>query len=527
MKWILTFLLVLLTLSGCSEKEAVSKNVLWVVTEESTTDGMNYQAEEAAKIFQQEHPSVTVNLEILPTDAAERSIHLKQLRTQIMAGNGPDVYLLPTGSELITNSRLKRNTDSIAVEPLLHDVEQIMYAGMFWDLQDYYEADTALNTEGLRQDVMDAGVVDGARYVLPLRYTMPVLLVNRDSEITKSLEAAGLSWNDGVGALAAYALDAGDTMLAAGLQLPEDVSVFPTLYDYQNGKNLITKEEIAAYMRLYQQWYALMNPVKQQMIEAARENTAAFLREEFHDYFSDVLEEFGFRFTMESFNDLFQYVISDNYWIQSRLPVYSTSLSTVIESTVLAEASDHAIDMYPLRRQDGSVGAVITYFGAVSANCKDAALGYDYLRLFLTEDFQWDGVRQKTDRSKDDMYYMASELQSSGLVENSWPVRAIGASSHLYSTFQYQNTYISSGISGTKQRLGQVKSTMVAMNDVVLPILDFDIDEARFPIYLAGEETLAYALSKLNNADGTAADVDIDALAEDIYQNLWWHLAEG
>lgn len=518
--------LVLQTMAGCTPVSQ-EKTELWVVTEESTSDGMNYQTEEAAKIFQQEHPEIAVKLEILPTDTTERSIYLKQLRTQIMAGNGPDVYLLPTGSELITDSRMKQNTDRITVEPLFSDIEQAMYAGMFWDLQDYYEADTALNTEGLQQDVMDAGVVDEARYVLPLRYTMPVLLVNRDSQITKSLEAAGLSWNDGISDLAAYALDAEDTMLATGLQLPEDTSVFPMLYDYQKGKNLITKDEISEYMRLYQQWYALSNATKQQMIENVQEETVAFLNEEFHGYFSDVLEEFGLRFSIESFNSVSQYVISDIYWIHSGLPVYSTSLSDVIDSAVLAEALQQQIDMYPLRRNDGSVGAEITYFGAISASCTDAALAYDYLRLFLTEDFQWDGIRPRADRSRDDANYKASEVQSYGFVEDSWPVRAIGASSHLYSTLQYQNTYITYGINETKARLGQVKSTMANLTDVDLPILSIDIDEARFPIHLAEEETLAYALSQLNNADGTPTDVDIDVLAEKAYQNLWWHLAEG
>ena len=518
--------LVMQTMVACAPVSQETSE-LWVVTEESTSDGMNYQAEEAAKIFQQEYPGVTVKLEILPTDATERSIYLKQLRTQIMAGNGPDVYLLPTGNELITDSRMKQNTDSVTVEPLFSDIEQAMYAGMFWDLQDYYEADTALNTEGLQQDVMDAGVVDGARYVLPLRYTMPVLLVNRDSEITRTLDAAGLSWDDGISDLAAYALDVEDTMLATGLQLPEETSVFSMLYDYQKGKNLITKDEISEYMRLYQQWYALSNAAKQQMIETVQEETVEFLNEEFHDYFSDVLEEFGLRFSIGSFNSVSQYVISDIYWIQSGLPVYSTSLSDVIESAVLAEALQQQIDMYPLRRNDGSVGAEITYFGAISASCTDAALAYDYLRLFLTEDFQWDGIRPRADRSRDDANYKASEVQSYGFVEDSWPVRAIGASSHLYSTLQYQSTYITSGISETKARLGQVKSTMANLTDVDLPILNIDIDEARFPIYLAEEETLAYALSQLNNADGTPTDVDIDVLAEKVYQNLWWHLAEG
>ena len=35
------------------------------------------------------------------------------------------------------------------------------------------------------------------------------------------------------------------------------------------------------------------------------------------------------------------------------------------------------------------------------------------------------------------------------------------------------------------------------------------------------------ALSRLNMEDGTPTDADIDELARQVYQGLWWHLAEG
>ena len=40
-------------------------------------------------------------------------------------------------------------------------------------------------------------------------------------------------------------------------------------------------------------------------------------------------------------------------------------------------------------------------------------------------------------------------------------------------------------------------------------------------------DTLQSALAQLNNDDGTPTDVDIDKLAQQVWTDLWWHLAEG
>jgi len=49
----------------------------------------------------------------------------------------------------------------------------------------------------------------------------------------------------------------------------------------------------------------------------------------------------------------------------------------------------------------------------------------------------------------------------------------------------------------------------------------------RFPVILPEEESFEHALTLLNEEDGTPTDVDIDALAQQVYQSLWFHLMEG
>lgn len=210
-------------LSGCSSDVSASRNAsLWVITEQSTSDGMNLQAEIIAERMEAAYPGLTVQLDILPTEEGTREIYLKQLRTQIMSGNGPDVYLLPTGNVLTTDySRYKvRTVVTTVVEPLFYDVTQAMYSGVFLDISRYYDADGQLGKDALKTEVMDAGVLGDSRYVIPLRFDMPVLLTG-----TMELE------NTRITDLVASALEQENTYMAIGLQLPDTLALFCQIFD--------------------------------------------------------------------------------------------------------------------------------------------------------------------------------------------------------------------------------------------------------------------------------------------------------
>ena len=125
--------------------------------EDSTRDGYHLQAELVAEQMRQTHEGLTIELEILPIEETEREVRLKQLHTQIMSGNGPDVYLLPTGNTVTLKHGNGLSQDlSIQVQPLLYDVIQAMRSGIFADISAYYDADDALGTASLQTAVMDA-----------------------------------------------------------------------------------------------------------------------------------------------------------------------------------------------------------------------------------------------------------------------------------------------------------------------------------------------------------------------------------
>lgn len=528
MKKILLLMMTLIFLTGCTPKETnVSDGIFWIVTELSTSDGMNYQAEAALKSFQEKYPDVTVNLEILPTESTEREQYIQKLQTKILAGEGPDVYLLPTGDTIAVDANRKTHADSLTIEPLFRDVTQAMYTGVFSDIQEYYEKDVDLNTEGLRQEIMDAGMVGDARYVLPLRYNMPILLVNKDAASVKDLEQDKLGISNPFTDLVSYAVETNDTKLAIGLRMPNDFSVFPDLYDYEDGTVLLTQEEIAEYMSLYQNWYKVSHSAEEELLSNIEEIIRAHYDEMFHNSFPDVLEELGITISRDSLNSTKQYISSgQSHWTVQELPVFATSLNGLLENAILEQAMEQQWEEVPLLRSDGTIGAEVTYFGAVGASCDDAQMAYDYLRLFLTEDYQWDVVRPRTDRSHDNAFSVKAEMQNFGLVEQSWPVRDQGAIPYLFDTFLYRNVTHGRTSKEEGQRRAQIKAVETITEDSAI-VLQHPITEARFPIYMEEENTLAYALMQLNDENGNPTNIDIDELAENVYQKINWHFAEG
>ena len=177
MKKVLVWLMILAAVcsfAGCGGEKEVT---LWVVTEETTWDRMNGQAWVLQKAFEESHPGVKINLDILPTGEQERSAYLQKLRTQMMQGRGPDGFLLPTDTMLLVGDAGK--VTPVYIEPLFQDVALAMESGLFRDISRYYDADEALGKESLNTYVMDGGVADGKRYILPLRYDIPVIYAEK------------------------------------------------------------------------------------------------------------------------------------------------------------------------------------------------------------------------------------------------------------------------------------------------------------------------------------------------------------
>lgn len=118
----------------------------------------------ALKLYQARYPDVEVEL-IEPLELSgsyKSSVPIQevyeQLSAQIMAGEGPDVLL---------------------IDDNYMDVEKLIRQGAFADMEPFFQADH-FDWEPYNQGVMDAGVWNGKRFVIPLAYDFPLLFSTKE-----------------------------------------------------------------------------------------------------------------------------------------------------------------------------------------------------------------------------------------------------------------------------------------------------------------------------------------------------------
>ena len=354
---LLLVLCLLSGLGGCGIKQAdENTSSLWVVTEASCSDGMNLQAEMIAERMEKEHPGLTVDLDILPTDPQEREITLKQLRTKIMSGNGPDVYLLPTGNQLTVDYLVSETTirqfRQIEVEPLFSDVSQAMRNGIFRDIQTLYQADQSIGIDSLHTQIMDGGVLDGKRFVLPLLFDLPVLLAD-SAQTDFYTQNEELPCADAATLVEQLLRQRDWSKVSCGIQLPKSTALLPRMFDYSTEQLLISPDDIACYMRVYQQWFAAAVPAEEEILSSVKERALALLTEDAPpDFFASTRIYYK---DISSINSIRTYIGDGIHWTTENIPLFSCSLAETLESLGVEKAAqavfkrEPSLRMYPLR----------------------------------------------------------------------------------------------------------------------------------------------------------------------------------
>ena len=109
--------------------------------------------------YNQQHPDNPITAEKYFADNSSESNDeaTQQMLTEVMAGSGPDLIFFDVGNM---------------------DIEKMVRRGVFADLEPYFEADN-FDWSGYNQAVMDSGVWDGHRLVIPLQYSFPMLYTSQ------------------------------------------------------------------------------------------------------------------------------------------------------------------------------------------------------------------------------------------------------------------------------------------------------------------------------------------------------------
>lgn len=176
MKRILSFalcaLLLLSLASACGPKEPEKLRIL-VDQPYDTMDAGWYVKK---LVYQAVHMGILesedqVEIEVLPNDPMDvetRSGAITRLRTEIVAGQGPDIFLIGTGTSVY----------STPYDVLFSYPRGVMAQGRFLKLDEYIENAQYMDWDALNPLIMAAGRNENGQYLLPLSYTFPATVYN-------------------------------------------------------------------------------------------------------------------------------------------------------------------------------------------------------------------------------------------------------------------------------------------------------------------------------------------------------------
>lgn len=393
---------------------------LWVVTERTQETGMNKVVQEAMEAFSSAHRNVSFNLEVLPVGDQDRAQRMEEIWELIEHGGGPDILLLPT--KAIVNQGMR----SKGIEPLVTSVPYAMRQGKFLDISQYYDKDETLDKDGLQQTVMDAGCVREARFLLPICFNLNAYYFLSDGiESDLQSDMTVLEVMD-------YVVRSDDSFLAkvlttnsAAMYRPE--MVFSSLIDYDTGRVTLSLGEAEEFFDRFQR---------------LREMTD---ERETEDYLPGSCTIWGYVKSPASKRTVY--------------PCYLEGLSHVMELQGISRLENKALTVIPLRAVNGTVTALVEYYGAIGANSKAPRMAYEFLRMFLLPEYQW----------------QVSETDS--LVLDGWPVRVKGSVEAMWE--QICNNIDS-------QKVRRQLETMNASDTWITDITDqITRAEFRIEIYLA------------------------------------------
>lgn len=280
--------------------------------------------------YNQLHPDNPVTADKYFADSSSESNveATQQMLTEVMAGSGPDLIFFDVGNM---------------------DIEKMVRRGVFADLEPYFEADN-FDWSGYNQAVMDAGVWDGQRLVIPLQYNFPMLYTSQTA-----LDETGFSIEncDTFGGL----LDEIEAMQADPSQKREVFRAKYTFYnfaqyagipyvDYDRQKADLSSPELKRGAEIYNNLGGLELGVLDDGI-----NGAADIRD------------------------------GKALWICPFPPVNGFYTGPEVINTF-----DELV-MMPIRDMDGGIQAQITWAVAVRNNSPNLQNAYEFIKYLLSEEF--------------------------------------------------------------------------------------------------------------------------------------------
>lgn len=183
----------------------------------------------------------SVEVEIAPIRENERDVYLTGLRTEMMSGGGPDVFVCRTG----TGYHMKTKGDEpdyssgyVKSQPLFKFPQQAMKRNMFLALDSYIENAQFMEWDKLTPVVMEAGKTEKGQLLLPMTYTVATTAF-RESDVEHT-PSKDMKWED--------MLSGGPHMPLAAIAVIDHIgNGLAPFADYEHDKLAVSEEEMVRY----------------------------------------------------------------------------------------------------------------------------------------------------------------------------------------------------------------------------------------------------------------------------------------
>ena len=259
---------------------------------------------------------------VLPDNTEDRETELTRLRTEIMAGEGPDAFILnATIPGYVTDLSTMEPT-----EALFPNVEKSMYSHLFLDVEEMVQNSETIDLANCNPTVMDVGVTSGGRFLLPLTYTFSVHIFD-----TAHLNDPNFTFTSLEELLQSDEESLKGTLAWGSFRLFPDC--LDPLVDYEGQNLLVTREAM------------------QQAVEQA-----------------DALVD-----------------LQDETYSESPL-VYQSGTGISMYSLLGLSSEDTEYTFFPVPNRNGGVTAAVTFYAAINANAAYPQEAFDFIELLYSEE---------------------------------------------------------------------------------------------------------------------------------------------
>lgn len=330
----LSMMLLCTSLTGCGDKKSA---VINPTTELTIYLDVYSKGKLARTISEYKRVYPEVNLNLVDLSQLDIFEYNTKLKNEVQSGKGPDVI----------------DVSTMAFENAYKTVN----SGVFCELAPLIEADEAFNLDDYNKVVMDAGVFDSKRYLMPITFKSPFLMTTQSILDETKIDRAKLT--DIISIATEF-----DRYLAEGDKriFKETRQWYMGLYqflgldfaDYSNASYNLDEELITQAAELFQRIYPQDKPVSDGM-------TFSSTFDGFHD--------------LSTGQGLFKYY----YW---------GDISSIVSNAAALVGTDEKPIFLPIKTADNKLQATVLDSVGINANSPNKKNAFNFIKTMLSDPVQ-------------------------------------------------------------------------------------------------------------------------------------------